>query len=281
MGSGGATIVICYLLAKYVDNLARNEPTNVGVIVYDGTDALARFDGENDQAKIDLRRVRNRVTSTASYRSWVDYWRAALADPCVLDNGFRGVAAGDQRVIDTLIATPSRDFYLEMGGAILHDADAPSLRATLDDLFRRLVRQPDPPTPESLRDKSKQALAAAGVALDDHARFREGVTVPIDVRGTTIQEEVSYAVVNGDTHYLQEMPFDPSSARRNRKEAMHCAALVQYAGWDKDHVTFLYDGADLGDGYRFLELLMQFAPIVDVNHTDKAAAKLHKHLAIG
>jgi hypothetical protein len=274
--------VIRYLIAKYVDNLARNEPSNVGVIVYDGSEALARFDGENDQGRMDLRRVRQRVTGSASYKSWVAYWRAVLADPAVLDGELRGLVPGDHRVIDRLVALPSRDFYLESGGAILLDADAQSLRETLEDLFRRLVRQPDVPAPQSLKDKSRQALAEAGVALHDESRFKEGVPVSLDVHGKSFQEEVSYAVVNGDTRYLQEMPFDPSSERRTRKEAAHCAFLVEHAGWDADHAAFLYDAEDLGvGGYRFLELLMQFAPTVNVNDTDKAAAKLHRHLALG
>ncbi|MGI8594837.1 MAG: hypothetical protein ACR2ML_10815 [Solirubrobacteraceae bacterium] len=272
--------MIRYLIAKYVDNLARNEPTNVGVIVYDGTEALARFDGENDDARMDLRRVRQRVTGSASYKSWVTYWRAALKDPSILDSDLRDAPPGDHRVIERLLA-PSRDFYLELGGAILLDTDDLPLRETLEDLFRRLVKPPDPPAPQSLKDKSKQAMAAAGVALDDEARFMENWPVDLNVRGKPIKEEVSYVVVNGEARYLQEMPFDPGSERRTRKEAAHCAFLVEHAEWDFDHVAFLYDGADLGTGYRFLELLMQFAPTVNVNDTDKAADKLHTHLALG
>lgn len=273
--------MIRYLIAKYVDNLARNEPINVGVVVYDGSEALARFDGENDEGRMDLRRVRHRVTGSASYKSWVTYWRAALADPSILDRGLRDVGQGDHRAIERLLALPSRDFYLEKGGAILLDVAAPTLRETLDDLFRRLVRQPDPPAPQSLQDKSKQALAAAGVRLDDGARFMEGVPIKLNVRGAPMQEEVSYVVVNGEARYLQEMPFDPNSERRTRKEAAHCAFLVEHAGWDHDHVAFLYDAEDLGTGYRVLELLKQFAPTVNVNDTDRAAEILHRHLALG
>jgi hypothetical protein len=272
--------VIHYLVAKYVDDLSRNEPINIGVIVYDGSDSLARFDGESAAGAIDLRRVRNRVTGSRTYRAWVEYWRTALATPGALDASLRD--APQATMIDHLLANTARDFYLERGGTILHDADSRGLKATLDDLFARLVRVPDQPTPPSLSEKSKQALAAAGAPLDDAERFQEQVPVPIIAHGLTIEEEVSYAVMNGKRHFLQEMPFDPAQKRRSRKEASHCVFLFEHSPEIKENGVILYDGSDISVGqYQLLELLRAYAPTVDVNHTEKAASRLSERLSLG
>lgn len=271
--------MIHYLVAKYVDDLSRNEPKNVGVVVYDGNGAWALFDGEDENANIDLRRVRNRVTGSHAYRAWVDYWRAVLSDPSVAHPGLSDLATGDARVIEYLVATSGRDFYLEPGGTVLIDAEHRSAIETLDELFGRLVRQPDPSAPPTLKEKSRDALAAAGAPMSDEARFKEDHAVRLSVLGVSVDEEISYAVMNGAWHYLQVMPFSPDKPRVSRKEASHCAFLFEHLPEIKDNGAILYDESDITQGqYRLLEMLMKLAPVVNVNNVDSAAAKLHDHL---
>jgi hypothetical protein len=275
--------LISYLIAKYVDDLSRNEPRNVGIIVYDGTTALARFDGEGDRpGKIDLRRVRSRVTGTQAYRAWVQYWRAALERPAEVDGSLEGASSGDRRVMEYLLERPSSDFYLERGGTILLDAEPRELELTLEDLFARLVREPDAPTPKSLSDKSRTALLAAGAPLDDEQRFQEQVRVPLVTHGVTIEEEVSYAVMNGKRHLLQEMPFDPGRPRVSRKEASHVAFLFEYSPDLKDNGVILYDQSDITAGqYKLLEMLRMYALTIDVANLDHAAETLNERLSLG
>jgi hypothetical protein len=271
-----------YLIAKYVDDLSRNEPINIGVIVYGDEGAVARFDGETEAGKLDLRRVRNRVTGTQAFRAWVDYWRAVMDNPASADRKLKGVPPGDARAVEYLLAEPSRDFYLEHGGSIVLDSESPSLPETRDRLFTRLVRRPETPVPESLAEKSRTVLAAAGAPLADKDRFREQVPVSLQVEGVSFDQEVSYAVMNGDWHFLQEMPFDPGRPRRSNKEATHCAFLFEHSSEVREAGVILYDGTDIGGGqYRLLEMLMRYAPTVDVNRTDYAADALKKHLSLG
>lgn len=268
-----------YLIAKYVDDLARNEPRNVGVIASDGAQIVARFDGEDDAGKINLSRVRHRITGSRSYRAWVQYWRAVIDDPSVigLDR-----ATSPAELLRLLAAEPSRDFYLEQGGSILLDADHRTLDETARELYEQMVREPDPPAPMSLRDKSRQALSAAGAPMDDRSRFKSQFKVPLDIQGVVTNEyEVSYAVMNGEWHFLQEMPFDPGRPRVNSKEASYCAVLFEHAGWTKDNSLILYDGTDLSESSAgLLEMLNGFAPVIDVDPTDAAAKVLHENLKL-
>lgn len=92
------------LLARYTDDLTRNEPVNVGVVAYDGSRALARLDGEDPQTgEIDLRRVRQRITGSRTYRAWVGYWRRLLAEPGSLEPQLAGAPPGDTGVINYLL----------------------------------------------------------------------------------------------------------------------------------------------------------------------------------
>jgi hypothetical protein len=269
-----------YLIAKYVQDLSRNEPRNIGVIAYDGSRAVARFDGEDDAERVDLRRVRHRITGSRTYLAWVEYWRRALREPGILDRSIKGAPPGDSTVIDRLLEVPGGDFYLEPGGTILFDASRPELRETVDELFTRLVREDEQPTPPDLRKKSRDALAAAGAPLDDEARFKERVPLPVDVEGVRVEEEVSYAVMNGSWNFLQEVSFDSSSPRRSRKEVSHCVFLFEHALRESGSLI-LYDQTDLvAESYPLLELLRRFGPTVNVDNTDNAAEAINERLGL-
>lgn len=269
--------MITYFIAKYVDDLARNEPDNVGVIACDGEHIVARFDGEDDAQHIDLRKVRHRITGSHAYRGWIHYWREAIKDPSAVG----AETSNPSDLLRYLVETSSRDFYLEQGGTILLDAEERSLEETARELYEKLVREPDPPSPMTLQEKSRQALVAAGAPMEDEHRFRKQFTIDLNVDGVKVEHEVSYAVMNGTWHYLQEMPFDPGKPRVSRKEASHCAFLFEHANWDKEDGLILYDGSDLsGHSQGLLRMLSGFARVVDVDHLADAAEMLHTCLKL-
>lgn len=89
-----------YLIAKYVDDIRRNEPVNVGVVVFGDGHVAARFEGEDDQGRLDKRRIRKRVSGRDAYVAWVQHWRRLVAN----------------RDEESLVQASSSDFYLEPGG---------------------------------------------------------------------------------------------------------------------------------------------------------------------
>ncbi len=273
-----------YLIVKYVDDVSRNEPRNIGVVVFDGTNAVARFDGEGNDGLPDLRRVRYRITGSHAYREWVKYWRTTLDNPGKIERSLDGLPSGDPRVIESLVSSSGQEFYLEDGGSILLDTEGTSLEAMATDLFTRLVHEPDPPAPASLRDKSEKALASAGAPLDDPERFQKEVNVTVTgPGGEIIPDEISYAVKNGAWHYLQEVPFNPDKPRLNRKEAFNCAFFFQHAVELSGGAAILYDRSDLndeGNGEQLLHMLGELGTLIDVGATEDAAEQLHSHLQL-
>jgi hypothetical protein len=253
-----------YLIAKYVDDIRRNEPVNVGVIVFDGARVTARFEGEDDVGRIDKRKLR-RHSGRDAYVAWVAHWRRLIAE---------------QQPADALISASSQDFYLERGGVVLLDLDARALNDTVNDLYARLVKPDDPPAPMSLQEKSQRALRLAGADLEDDTRFRTDIAVTLDVGGQQFDETFSYGVRNGTWHYLQEVSFDPQKPRVSRKEANHCAFLMEHADISGSRLV-LYDAADIDESTApLLELVQTFAPAVDVGDPDGAVVGLRSQLAL-
>lgn len=263
-----------YLIAKYVDDIRRNEPVNVGVIVFEGQQVLARFEGEDDNQNIDKRRIR-RIGGRDSYVAWVQHWRRLLASA-----GSHGPDASLERV---LTESGSNDFYVEHGGTILLDHDARDLDEAVRDLFARLVKPEDLPAPPSLKQKSRTALRIAGAALDDDDHFRENVDVKLEVKGEEFDDRFSYAVKNGQWHFLQEVAFDPQKLVKSRKEANNCAFLMEHAITDGGGLRLvLFDGADIDDATEpLLARIEKIAPAVDVGNATAAAAVLQARLHLG
>ena len=66
-----------YLLAKYIGDLRRFEPKNIGVIVLTEQSVAGRFVAERSAklGEVDGRSIPSFVSSASSYRQWISYWR--------------------------------------------------------------------------------------------------------------------------------------------------------------------------------------------------------------
>src|SRR5262245_34785589 len=66
-----------YAVAKYVPDLLRQEPRNIGVFVIGNEDAASRLLGETSSGALDLRRVPF-VNDRSVYAEWYAYWKAIV-----------------------------------------------------------------------------------------------------------------------------------------------------------------------------------------------------------
>ena len=281
---------LSFLIAKYVDDLARNEPVNVGVIVFDEQRAVARFQGEAlDKGTFDFRRMGKKIGAPRTFKSWVDYWRRALDDPSAL-----GVEASSvSEVIETLLRMRQENFFLQHGGTILADASDATLEETRDRLYERLVApphehrqpaveavEPEAPARAPLGQRSMTVLDRAGAPIHDASRFKRNFPLTVTIGGVDDTEEVSYAVMNGTWHYVQEVAFDPEDGRRTRRDA-HLAALVIESGKVGKESMFLYEGDRVtAETKHLLAVLNAVAPAVDVTDEDRAAELLRTQLRL-
>jgi hypothetical protein len=129
-----------FLIVKYVPDLERMEPRNVGVILWDdGGGAVARFYGEGQEDSTPRAPTfidkKNRVV----YAEWVRYWHRNLAKPAL-----NGVSRESAKFVDA-IKRRSRDNYIVVeGGRLTTSINPDERRAALDEIFQRFVGEEPP-----------------------------------------------------------------------------------------------------------------------------------------
>ena len=266
-----------YLIAKYVDDLSRNEPKNVGIVVSNGQFAKAVFHGEVD-GRVNLGKVRG-MSGSRTYRQWVEHWRRALEEPAALDASLDGTQAGEERAIERLLLESGPDFYLERGGSLILDQDDRTLEEVAADLFAKLVHPPDPPSVRTLRERSYEVLEMAGAPTGDEDRFKVDYQVELAVGDVNMPDELSFAVKNGNWHALQEVNFS-DKARVTRDEVKKVLFFFEHVPENWEQHVVLYNGADIVTGqYKYFEALRGSpVTVVNVAEPEKAATTLHERL---
>src|SRR5215468_10755115 len=124
-----------YLVAKYISDLQRMEPRNIGVIVWSGRAVWARFLAEKAGAhgQIDGRSIPSFVTSTAAYKQWVRFWRDQLNQTNLI------AKQSSQQWLENLKQTSRGNFLLADGGMILDAIESSYLPKVTDELFQTIV----------------------------------------------------------------------------------------------------------------------------------------------
>lgn len=138
--------VTTYLLAKYVPDSRRNEPRNVGVVVWSPEGMAARFLGEkrDHPGEVDLLAVPTFVRSPENYAEWVRHWRKAIEKPELYPR--RGIAGPPQAVprcspgfLEVLKEGDRLMYYLAGGATLCRRTRREDLPHLTEILFLSLV----------------------------------------------------------------------------------------------------------------------------------------------
>lgn len=158
-----------FLIAKYVPDLRRMEPRNVGVIVWSNGDIRARFSGEKSNGRTEVAPpTRLQIQSRNAYRQWIDYWRALIAKPALNDSRGRAVERDDSEFVSLLASKSKQQFYLAEGGEFLESIKPTELDAVADELFSELVEvESDQPVNQDRSMASRALIKSCKTALDE------------------------------------------------------------------------------------------------------------------
>lgn len=121
------------LLAKYVPDMARMEPRNLGVFLWNNGWLGARF--------LDVRDAEF-VNEPDTYRRWVDFWRSFVESQSVRPRRGNPVSVKDQACIEALLSTQDGNYMLVDAGDMLERVGRRDGPRALDSLYRRLVANP-------------------------------------------------------------------------------------------------------------------------------------------
>lgn len=270
-----------WFVVKYVPDLYRREPRNVGVVLLDGDRGLARFLGQDPLSdEVDADRVRSVVPETRTYRSWVEYF-------------LYHVHAGTwSRVRESLSRRAMDNFYVEEGGSWQLDNDDP--HRLLGELYDSLVAEPPAPLQRSatphLAALVNQVFIAAGVA----SRIESRPAFEIDVTGLRgrVHSKVrfDYLYANGHVTVMERMRLAPERPGDNLQSIDSFLYRAEHVTAAHPHINsyialYQVTGAAPGEGHeevdRELRLLEAYADTVDVSDIPTAAQELRGTLAGG
>jgi hypothetical protein len=131
-----------FLVAKYIRDLHRLEPRNIGVIVWTDGAVSARFLGEGS-GEVKAPRKLN-VRDQGTYRQWIQYWREQMSKPALSLNGNGHQVAHDSpEFVDALRKKSKRQFVLVDGGFVTGEIDRHEIDDVVHNLFSNLVEDSD------------------------------------------------------------------------------------------------------------------------------------------
>lgn len=195
-----------WLVAKYMPDLRRREPHNVGVILFTDAGPVSRFLGETATGSIDGRQLPQWVGSTENYKWWINYWRS------ISTRGYEKAVASFAKQAN------AGNYEVEEGGQIVAGASPSNPIEFLDSLFATLVWAKPPAEEEEEPTDVHSLLEEAGI-----------VASPFDLQvelsgGTFDVLHFDYRYDNRQIHLMRrvKMMKTPNPAWN----AVHAAAYV-------------------------------------------------------
>lgn len=211
-----------YLVAKYISDLQRMEPKNIGVIVCTRGAVSARFVAERTDkpGEIDGRSIPPFVTSMAAYKQWVEFWRTELDE--------KPLRGGQtlQKWLDKLTQTSRGNFRLADGGTVLADVENEDIGVVTNNLFHNLVESAPP---DEICDVALDQVAddvIRRLRLTQNTNFRSRYRIECSVAPNVTEAfEFSHAYRNGVLKRLyQRVPL--ATKRTPLRRVVHDSAWM-------------------------------------------------------
>lgn len=216
-----------YLVAKYVPNLQRMEPRNVGVIVWSPHGLSARFAAERVDApgEIDGRKARSYVNSLNTYRQWVQFWRAELQNEAIEPiSGGKAVHKESRDFLDVLKESSKGSYSLADGGLLLDSVDSDELPDVTDQLFYELVSSVSEEESHTPSVKEICGDLIRSTNLERSPYFLSDYIVRYD--GGRRSHEFHYALANGKPEYLYRRVGLPGNRIKEFSKNAHDSAWI-------------------------------------------------------
>jgi hypothetical protein len=123
-----------FVVAKYIPDLRRMEPRNIGVVVWSDGRTAARFLGEDDALPPHLG-----VRDKSNYREWITSWKNQLAKPVLETDRGETVKRSDPAFLDVLREWSRKNYVLVDGGEVADKSSHEDLGVIAEYLFSELV----------------------------------------------------------------------------------------------------------------------------------------------
>lgn len=255
---------LVWLVAKYVADIERGEPSNVGLMLIDqdSGEVLSRFIGESDNGAIDGRSAKW-AASLDNYKLWVEHWRRSAKEPDAL--------------LSESAKLPAENYFLQSAGQFVGLPEHHDAHDVFEDLYSRLVDR-TPTQSEPIGRLAEKVLQRVAQRLPNEVERDSVVRVKVD--DAVDELAFDYRYNNGVPHMMQKVPLTYTDARSwDRLHAvswsfsqLQNAQDIAYHHAETVALVRTREPDDaLEDQLRFLE---KQAYVVDLSETDKAVETL-------
>ena len=268
-----------FFIAKFVPDIRRMEPRNVGLLLWTEHGVTSRFLGEQSDDKV---RAPSFVQpdNRDAYRQWVEYWKTLLAKKTIRSDSGESVSSTSPRFFDVMRTKAKSQFMLVDSGRMMDKIRVTEVGSISNELFESVVKYDHSASrhdqSSQLREATNEVFKLAGLNKKTGLKRRVQVTGKF---GHTSKEITFDFAISRDSRpdvVMQrvQLPIDKS---------VYCSVGMFEAIVRKHHrkkskikpLALVY-GADEAskDNRRLLE---EFATVVDVSRASKAAEILGQY----
>lgn len=237
-----------YILAKYVPDLGRMEPRNIGVFVWWKGEFCAKFLSTDD---VD-------VTDIEIYERWTTFWSRNISKDAIQPRRGKPVAKSDPACIDALISTQKGNYILVDSGELLKPIRKKQIHDATDYLFDELVADPKKQAGRTKATVSFQQ-ACGDLLQTAGMTFKTNSPVECTWRGVSRHLHPDYYIGNGKPDAICQRA-KMSDERSVNAAVLLVHSLLEHAVVQPSNCRFLIRSRDLGnevaeEGMKLVERL--------------------------
>jgi hypothetical protein len=205
-----------YVVVRYVSDLTRDEPKNIGIVLASEKEVIAKFVGEKG-GKLDLRKVRSVVPHTGTYKQWIDYWRYIISQH-----------QETERSLDQVLASSRGNFIAKEGETVYLPREvAINPQSALRHLYYLLVEEfPQEGQEETdLNERCEEIIKQYELRRSPY--FKEGHEVEVTVDSVVQRIIPSYSWVNGVEIYFQKVSLLAARRETTQRNVNNAAWIFE------------------------------------------------------
>lgn len=271
-----------YLIAKFIPDLFRNEPMNIGVIVWSDGTTSARFVGTQPDGRINGTSLPGDLKKAhAAYKQWADAWNRMLEQGVLKCHGSGNVILkANSCFLEAFQKTGTGNFILERGGELVEEVPNEEIQEVTDYLFERLVTkagnvsEPSKTAEEVRDDLLKEAhvnaLITTQVKLDKKLKVTFGNKI--------VHHEFHLYIGNGSPKWLGHvipLTHQPKDVKKTADSvAWRFSGVSQQYKIPRDHCVAIVYATESRQEDLIQESLTELESVARIEHLDSTKPKI-------
>lgn len=249
-----------YIVAKYIPDLGRMEPKNIGVFVWSKGELRFKFLNPHDA---------DFVNEPETFERWTAFWARRVEGDFVRPTRGKPVPKSDPACLEALLSTQKGNYALVAAGELMQNIRKKELDEVTNYLFGELVAplKDRSKTEGSFKQQCNEMLRGLGIS------FKTKEPVECDWGGVVRHLHPDYYIGNGHPEAILQRAT-VSNERSVNSGAMLIHLLIEEGIIEQDKCRFLIRSTDIKseaaeEGVAFCE---KVCGIIDVENTDETTS---------